>query len=301
MCGLFGAIGKNISSDKIRALALVNRARGTDGTGLFDNSGKSVKHGGDALFALANNDFTAFLAHRARWFLAGHTRAATQGKVSKRNAHPFRYGSIIGAHNGIVSAPDEYKVDSEYLIDSLDKSGNDYQKALADIDGWWALTWFDGDAFYMQASGNDVSIGRDETGTYYYSSDDRHLAAATGITSNVLTLDKGATIRFKSGCDDFEVLPDLKRSIGFTKNPIITYKGDWTKSSKSTKGEALPIYDDFKSRSDHSDWDRLAWDLGYDSIEDVMRTEGLRSIADAKDLLESELYSTWHDYSEGID
>ena len=34
--------------------------------------------------------------------IIGHTRAATTGAVTTRNAHPFSYGSIIGAHNGII-------------------------------------------------------------------------------------------------------------------------------------------------------------------------------------------------------
>ena len=42
MCGIFGAIGHNISAGTIRALALVNRERGTDSLGFFSSSGKFV-------------------------------------------------------------------------------------------------------------------------------------------------------------------------------------------------------------------------------------------------------------------
>lgn len=54
----------------------------------------------------------------------GHTRKATTGAVTTRNAHPFSHGKIIGAHNGFIFDHDqlnkeynrEFEVDSEHLI-----------------------------------------------------------------------------------------------------------------------------------------------------------------------------------------
>lgn len=298
MCGLFGAIGKTIDSAKIRALAIVNRERGTHGVGLFDNSGKFVKTGDDALKALQNADFAAFLRHSDRWFLAGHTRHATQGIISDRNAHPFKYGAFIGAHNGIVQAPKAYAVDSEYLIDSLNKSGGDYQKALAGISGWWGLTWFDGDAFYMQADGNSISIARDGQGVFYYSSDDEHLVAATGLSHNIVTLCKGDTIRFRPGCADYEILPSLVKErwpITYTVKREVA--GDAGRDGRKGRKEKSKKAD--KRDSFHWDeWDKFAHDLGYRDLQDVIECESLRCRNDAIAFLEDiSRFAAWDEYS----
>jgi glucosamine 6-phosphate synthetase-like amidotransferase/phosphosugar isomerase protein len=137
MCGIFGGIGNNLNTGIIRALAIANRERGKQSMGLFDSNGKAIKAGIDPYKALANAEFAAFVNTADRWFLAGHTRHATHGKINDTNAHPFRFGRIIGAHNGIVHTPRDrnYQVDSEYLFDQLNRCDGNYQTAFADIDG----------------------------------------------------------------------------------------------------------------------------------------------------------------------
>jgi hypothetical protein len=290
MCGLFGAIGKNIDAGKIRALALINRERGTHGIGFFDNSGKSVKAGADALKALQNAEFAAFIRHKDRWFLAGHTRHATQGSISDRNAHPFRYGAFIGSHNGIVNAPKSYTVDSEYLIDSLNKAGGDYQKALAGISGWWGLTWYDGDAFYIQADGNNISIVSDGAGTYYYSSDDEHLIAATGLSHKIVTLTRGDTIRFRAGCEGYEILPGLVRDSWPIAYTVERGQVEDT-GKKAGKGKKEKV-----KQARWTEWDDLAWDLGYSDLADVKERESLPTLEAAKDFLENGLELEWEEW-----
>jgi hypothetical protein len=197
MCGIFGGIGK-VNPGVIRALALANRERGIDSLGFFNSGGKILKRAGDPLDVLTDRDFQRYIDKaRGFWFIAGHTRMATCGRVCTRNAHPFRYGKIIGAHNGIVDAPLSYRVDSEYLIDLLSK-GPDYHTALDEVRGYWGLSWYDGTHLYLQAHGAEIAIGQDKRGAWYYSSAWEHLEACANPRETQL-LHSGMTVRFSPG------------------------------------------------------------------------------------------------------
>ena len=217
MCGIFGAIGHSINPGIIRALAIVNRERGTDSLGFFSNTGKFVKRAGDPIGCLGDEDFAEFIDNSCNkgWFIAGHTRQATHGTICSKNSHPFRYGRIIGSHNGIVQTPREcaYRVDSEFLIDRLNAKLGDYQTAFADIAGYWALSWFDGESFYLQAHKNEIAIGCDEFGVWYYSSDWQHLEAAARIVDNFDLIANGETICFNIKCKKFHRMPAFKSAI----------------------------------------------------------------------------------------
>lgn len=294
MCGLFGAIGKSINTHVIRALALINRERGTHGLGLFDNSGKSVKTGKDALKALTFNDFTKFINYRHRWFLAGHTRHATRGKINNRNAHPFRYGCIIGAHNGMVIAPKKYNVDSEYLFDKLNKSGGDYQTALADVRGYWGLTWYDGDNFYITAHDNSIYIGHASDGTFYYSSEKSHLSACIG-RAQYECIDNGRVLRFSHNSTNYEELP---RFISIVEKP--------TKRSKIVRTEIIPW-------GDYEYYDTLARRAGYTDFDTLCEVESFGDRTAAMAMLDDLFYDRrddksaysyseyWRDYTQGWD
>ena len=193
MCGIFGGIGK-VNPFIFRALALANRERGTDSVG-FWTPANSFRRAGDTLEVLSDTDCIQYITKASKaWFLAGHTRCATRGAATKRNAHPFRYGRIVGAHNGIVDAPASYAVDSMYLFDLLNKGQGDY-KVLADVAGYWGLSWFDGQNFWLQAHHNEIAICRLGS-TWYYSSDWAHLLACVGKAQDETILEGGATLRF---------------------------------------------------------------------------------------------------------
>ena len=132
----------------VESLALAMQDRGTDSTGvacLFgDGSSKIYKDTEKAEKFIETPKFEKIIESNPVE-LIGHTRLATVGEVNRKNAHPFRRGQIIGAHNGGVENYLEVNkgvaVDSEVIFALLKKHKNDYKKAFAKISGNFAISW----------------------------------------------------------------------------------------------------------------------------------------------------------------
>lgn len=270
MCGLFGAIGGRINPGIIRALAIANRERGSESLGFFNSTGKMCKQAGDPLDCLAENHFADFIDNSAKkcWFVVGHTRQSSRGKVSNKNAHPFRYGRIIGAHNGIVSAPKRYTVDSQYIFDRLNSCGGDYQAALGNLGGYWGLAWFDGRELFLQAHRNTIAMGRDRSGTMYFSSDINHLAACLRLERDENILGEGETVKFDCKSRKPIQLPPVKVSASevIKFDPVTIGKGhrdfdDGTLCNYDDKYRDA-MRDPFYCRDDEwlANWDRYVKD-----------------------------------------
>lgn len=286
MCGAYGAVGFGWNGGTIRALTLANRERGTDSLGFFDSSGRMIKAGVDPDEALAQDNISRWLnvsergdeKRPASWFIAGHTRQATRGKVNRQNSHPFRYGKIIGSHNGMVNAPNGYAVDSQYLFDSLNKANGDYNTAWSSISGYWGITWYDGQSFYLQVHGGELSIGLSSDGCWYYSSSKAHLAACIGYNVNIRTLGDGETIRFTLK-DGVVVMEEddkfVSTTIGYhTRKYNYTQATDWEEYYKSSNGTHR-IYAHYDNSSPVRDYDagwRDAWEE-YLTPSEHSRTE----------------------------
>lgn len=98
--------------------------------------------------------------------IQGHTRFATHFNSKQDDcAHPFREGKVVGAHNGVIynwrSIEDRlrykgqiggyYKVDSQVIFGLLNRF-KDPNKALEELDGYFAVTWMKGGLLHMARS-----------------------------------------------------------------------------------------------------------------------------------------------------
>lgn len=138
MCGNYGVLaptGEVLNTADIaifRGLMVANQARGDDATGLalLDSEGHLALHK-DAVCAqeFCIQKKVRDILKKPGHILLGHTRAASTGDVTPRNAHPFLVEgaqTVVGTHNGVLSnwltfktKFPEMEVDSEAIFHLL--------------------------------------------------------------------------------------------------------------------------------------------------------------------------------------
>jgi predicted glutamine amidotransferase len=162
MCGLAGFArhpdgeGHVTAREVVEELLLRSAHRGKHATGIATVGGSKPfiwKWAVDVHRALNSEPWRNQRAELAADtpFMIGHVRYATQNNAHMDEAaHPFRFGRVVGAHNGVIrnwhSLREKHKTGADWIVDSeaafaLLDAAKDPNEALDLLDGYWALTW----------------------------------------------------------------------------------------------------------------------------------------------------------------
>tara|TARA_R110001583_G_scaffold51500_4_gene160788 strand:- start:699 stop:1727 length:1029 start_codon:yes stop_codon:yes gene_type:complete len=161
MCGIYGIAKSptpyttkqlNIVKKVLREIAIDSETRGSQSSGIARVGSstrihKSLLPSSKFVDTLEYNESVKSLKDDS-FILLGHTRFATQGAIVKSNAHPFRVGDVVGAHNGCVYNVKEMEtqldkqcpVDSQLIFKAINDNDN-IQEAVKDFDSDFALSF----------------------------------------------------------------------------------------------------------------------------------------------------------------
>jgi predicted glutamine amidotransferase len=175
MCGLVGVAGKLEFADErlMRQLLVLDYWRGMDSTGLaavrMDNNVHIAKIASHPLDLFDTKSYDKAAVGSSSKAFIGHNRAATKGKVSAANAHPFQYDHIVGAHNGTLSGQSHkdledacgeiFDVDSQAIFACIAKIG--LAETVKLLQGAWALT-------YVNLEDNSLNFLRNDQRPLWY-------------------------------------------------------------------------------------------------------------------------------------
>lgn len=163
MCGLYGWMLEGTlpaNMDKVaESLETDMVSRGGHSVGIY--AAHLPKQGNEFYFRKVTDSAGPVVRHAARYPLViGHTRFATSGAIKKRNAHPFRCGSVVFAHNGWAYIPKKVEdarpgveVDSEHIARHLQEG-----RPLSELSAHGTGVWVKNGGVYVAQFCDDASL-----------------------------------------------------------------------------------------------------------------------------------------------
>ena len=171
MCGLVTLISKRANNFQgkdlklFQELLVADTIRGQDATGMFfvslDGNAYSLKNNVNGYTFSNTPEYKQFLENCFfnGVILSGHNRSKTLGDNTDKNAHPFIANHIICSHNGTLyqhKTLANTETDSEAITIAL--SQKDPKEVLEDLDGSFALTWYNAKEKTFSIARNDKGI-----------------------------------------------------------------------------------------------------------------------------------------------
>lgn len=217
MCGIFGWQWQEHAKPSREARVKVALALGL----LNDNrGGKSWGYAGlpqgkmeSPFVSRGLGNIVGEASRLATWTsLMGHTRMPTNGSVSVDNAHPFEFGNIIGAHNGMVynwrSMEEKYPERKPFAVDSMHIIAHLAEgKDFGELECYGAIEWIDRTQpgiIYLSrlTDGGDLCLVKTEQGVLWSSSKDhmdKALEAACLKATKRYRTDPGEVVFVEAG------------------------------------------------------------------------------------------------------
>jgi glucosamine--fructose-6-phosphate aminotransferase (isomerizing) len=248
MCGIVGYIGAQEATPIILDGLKRLEYRGYDSAGICTLlEGKADKRRSEG--KLINLERLIQSNPLAGSIGIGHTRWATHGPPSERNAHPHQAGSIIVVHNGIIENYLELKqrlaatgrvfnsdTDTEvisHLIDDKLSGTGDFEQAvraaLAEVRGAYALCILceqEPGLLIAAKQGSPMVVGLGD-GEYFVASD---IPAILSHTREMVFMEDGEMVVFRNGHPTFSTVtgaPLDKRPRHIDWSPLMAEKGGY--------------------------------------------------------------------------
>ena len=274
MCGIYG-IAKSptpytkrqhkVVKKVLREIAIDSQSRGSHSSGIAKVGAstriyKSLLPSEKFVDTKEYNDAVKSLLD-ASYILLGHTRFATEGAIVKSNAHPFRVGNVVGAHNGCVYNIKEMQskldkqcpVDSQLIFKSINDNDN-IQEAVKDFDSDFALSFVKENpmVLYLCRETNRPLhvVYIPELKTLFYASEASFINDALikyNLDADVYSLNKNTLYAFDTSRFD-----DLKTNVEKTLFKYDSRTYHWSINQYSTNRG----WGHFKSASQVSDFNR---------------------------------------------